>query len=277
MKNTKWLCKIGTLAICSMLVGCGNNTATTESENVEIDETETVEVVEDTETVCEHEWVDATCSEPKHCSVCGETEGEALEHTLTEANYQQAATCEVCGETVGEPLQSDFDKYGLVCNAKIDTPVTYTVPDYDTNELTATGEAIFTDYEIFTSDDTHEAVEGYEWRAVTLTMILQNGRTSWTASDYYNVAAYDDEFYNEDNDTYTVNYNGEDYTECTYVDECLQDKWDGDVYTWQWRVYFRVPVGYDGRVIYVYTPENKNNGDYINDRADENTVIYRLQ
>lgn len=33
------------------------------------------------ETGCEHEWVDATCTEPKTCSLCSETEGSALGHT----------------------------------------------------------------------------------------------------------------------------------------------------------------------------------------------------
>lgn len=60
-----------------------------------------------------HTWVEATCTEPKTCSVCGATEGEALGHMLTEANYQEAAICEICGATEGEPLQADFEMYGL--------------------------------------------------------------------------------------------------------------------------------------------------------------------
>ena len=27
-----------------------------------------------------HEWLEAPCSEPKNCSVCGETQGEQLWH-----------------------------------------------------------------------------------------------------------------------------------------------------------------------------------------------------
>ncbi len=222
-----------------------------------------------------HTWVEATCAEAKHCSVCGETEGEPLEHTLTEANYQQAATCEVCGETVGEPLQADFEKFGLVCNAKVDTPITFKAPDYDTSELTATAEVTFSDYEIFPSDDKHKALDGYEWRAVTATAISQNGRLAWTASDYYNVAAYDT--YDESNDTYTVNYNGIDYTECQYDYEEIQNEWNGKTLTVQYREFFRVPIGYDGRISYFYTRGNEQNGEYINDRADENAVIFRLQ
>ena len=34
---------------------------------------------------CEHEWASATCTSPKTCTKCGETEGEALGHTWAEA------------------------------------------------------------------------------------------------------------------------------------------------------------------------------------------------
>ena len=33
----------------------------------------------------EHEWTKATCTEPKTCTKCGETEGEALGHRWKEA------------------------------------------------------------------------------------------------------------------------------------------------------------------------------------------------
>ena len=174
MKNTKWLCGIGTLAVCSMLVGCGSNEVTTGSENVAIDETEIVEIVDDTETVCEHEWVDASCVEPKHCGVCGEIEGEPLEHTLTEANYQQASVCEVCGEIVGEPLQAEFKNYNLECNAELDTTYPFVIPCYDTSEYETAGKITFSDYDVFESDEAHEALDGYEWRAVTVTLVFDD-------------------------------------------------------------------------------------------------------
>jgi len=34
---------------------------------------------------CKHEWAEATCTTPKTCTECGETEGEALGHTEGEA------------------------------------------------------------------------------------------------------------------------------------------------------------------------------------------------
>lgn len=63
---------------------------------------------------CKHEWQDATCTEPKTCSKCGETEGEAL------------------GHTPGEWVQDDPDfvtsivwirQYCTVCGAELDTDI----------------------------------------------------------------------------------------------------------------------------------------------------------
>ena len=41
-----------------------------------------------------HKWADATCTAPKTCSVCGETEGDVLPHTYAN-DYD--ADCDVCG------------------------------------------------------------------------------------------------------------------------------------------------------------------------------------
>lgn len=54
---------------------------------------------------CSHEWVDATCTEPKTCSKCGETEGEALGHKWVEATFEHSKTCSVCGLTDGKPRE----------------------------------------------------------------------------------------------------------------------------------------------------------------------------
>lgn len=51
-----------------------------------------------------HEWHDATCSAPKTCVKCGETEGEMLPHTWKSATCTAPKTCIVCGTTEGEPL-----------------------------------------------------------------------------------------------------------------------------------------------------------------------------
>ena len=50
-----------------------------------------------------HKWEDATCTQPKTCSVCNSTEGEANGHTWKEATCTQPRTCSVCNSTEGEP------------------------------------------------------------------------------------------------------------------------------------------------------------------------------
>ena len=51
-----------------------------------------------------HTWKDATGPEPKTCTSCGATEGEALGHTWKDATCTEPKTCTVCGATEGEPL-----------------------------------------------------------------------------------------------------------------------------------------------------------------------------
>lgn len=54
---------------------------------------------------CFHsEWYAATCTDPKTCAECGETEGEALGHTWTDATCTAPKTCETCHLTEGEAL-----------------------------------------------------------------------------------------------------------------------------------------------------------------------------
>jgi len=51
---------------------------------------------------CEHEWLDANCTTPKTCSLCGETEGIPLGHTWAAATCTAPKTCENCNLTEGE-------------------------------------------------------------------------------------------------------------------------------------------------------------------------------
>ena len=48
-----------------------------------------------------HTWNDATCTNPKVCSVCNTTEGEALGHTGGIATCIAKAICSECGEAYG--------------------------------------------------------------------------------------------------------------------------------------------------------------------------------
>ena len=48
----------------------------------------TEEVTTDGATECAHQWVDATCTDPKTCQLCGVTEGAAKGHTEGRVNVE---------------------------------------------------------------------------------------------------------------------------------------------------------------------------------------------
>lgn len=58
---------------------------------------------------CQHEWADATCDSPKTCTLCGQTEGEALAHQWQDATCTTPKTCALCKQTEGEALGHTFD------------------------------------------------------------------------------------------------------------------------------------------------------------------------
>ena len=53
---------------------------------------------------CKHNWEDATCTTPKKCTVCDETEGTELGHRWQEATCTESKLCTVCQMSEGEPL-----------------------------------------------------------------------------------------------------------------------------------------------------------------------------
>ena len=60
---------------------------------------------------CIHEWSEATCTEPKTCTLCGKAEGEALGHEWNEATCTEPKTCNVCGETEGDALGHNAEEW----------------------------------------------------------------------------------------------------------------------------------------------------------------------
>ena len=82
------------------------------------------------EPECEHVWVDANCDTPKTCSVCGDTEGEALGHSYVEDIIDATCTatgtatyeCSVCGHSYDEEIPMiphDYvDGFCSVCGAE---------------------------------------------------------------------------------------------------------------------------------------------------------------
>ena len=87
------------------------------------------------ETPCEHDWINATCTAPKTCSVCGETDGEPIGHTeetvvgtaatCTESGMSDGKKCTVCGETTVQ--QTVIAALGHTEETVAGTPATCTV------------------------------------------------------------------------------------------------------------------------------------------------------
>ena len=85
----------------------------------------------------EHTWVDATCTAPKTCSVCGETVGEELGHDMGEWETVKAATCTEDGEKTRGCSRCDHTETDVIKAAGHQygsevTPPTCTVDGYTT-------------------------------------------------------------------------------------------------------------------------------------------------
>ena len=174
--------------------------------------------------------------------------------------------------------QADFEKYGLVCNANLNTTYPYVIPCYD-REYTTNGKVTFSDYKVFDGDETHEAMDGYEWRAVTCTVVFDDDNAYYhgysgigpATTDYYNEAFFDN--YKEKKVSFSAAYNGIEYTGIQYDQTLLQNGWDNDVFTYQFRNFYRVPKGYDGVVLAIYNPTV----DWSVAKTNKDTIFFRLK
>ena len=233
----------------------------------------------------EHIWTEVSCAAPKTCTLCGLTEGEALEHTWVDANYQAPQTCAVCGQTEGEPLPAEFETCGFQINmTELNVPYPLTING-------TKFQVTVTSYETFASDATHEAKEGYEWRAIGMTIeALENysalRNTVPHYVDYNNY--YDLEGFNASISQvstkavlalgHIINYNGTDY-ECLF--QLDRDHINQDSSTWECEnaMAFRVPVGFDGLIVCVGDGSimvGDYQNVYMNLYRDEDTVFFRL-
>lgn len=288
MKNVmnKWLCGMSAVVVCVMLTGCGHEHTWTEATCTE---PKTCSECGETEgEALGHTWVEATCAEPKHCSACGETEGEASEHTWTEATYWEAKTCSVCGETEGEPLTASFEEHGIVINAEEGNTYDYVTVCYENTSKTTVGHAAFSDYRIVEEDAELglEKKDGYEWHIVHISVMFDDSNANYYGvsvgtcqENYYDIEGWDGSSrYDEETDRsyYMVNYNGTDY-ECCLIFDDEWSEWSGNKITYNVNYYVNVPVGYDGVVVGLYNKQHTwEDGMYIYDIADEDSLFFRM-
>lgn len=146
------------------------------------------------------------------------------------------------------------------------------VYDYKTacsqNSAYATlAKAVFSNYQIFTSAEGYPEKEGYEWKSVDVTVnygdknAIQYGISMGpNYQDYYDIIGLDESVQRLDvgsGFTFTVNFNGIDYTECMMKYKMGFDDWGGPntdynwehSCSWHWTCACLVPVGYDGYII----------------------------
>ena len=134
-----------------------------------------------TSCACKHEWKEATCVEPKTCSLCEETEGEALGHNWQDATCTKAVTCSVCKETAGNPLGHSWKK------------ATCTKPKTCTKCKETKGEAEGHDWQDATYDAPKTCAscgktEGY---ALEVPVTYE----SYDEESYYEDESYEEEYY----------------------------------------------------------------------------------
>lgn len=97
-----------------------------------------------------HSWEEATCTQPKTCSKCGETEGEPLGHSWKEATYWEPEVCTVCNATQGQPVENYFDanhiiyKTGLSDTKTMAIEYNKVIDDY----ISDVAEVTFTNYSV---------------------------------------------------------------------------------------------------------------------------------
>lgn len=240
---------------------------------------------------CSHDWQNATCAQPRTCAKCGETEGLTLSHIWATANHQAPKTCTVCGMTIGNPLPASFEVHGLLTDAQEDTAYTYMTACQKNPGVRTTGQLTFSNYRIFGSDPEHEGKEGYEWRAVDVTIDFTDSNAfhlgmliGQCSEDYYDIEAHDASIHlvsengSDFIEAYTVRFNGIEYADCICSHENVGfSGWEGNRNQWRTQLYYRVPVGYDGTIVGFYDGgKTWESGMYIYDIADENSIFFRL-
>lgn len=105
MKKTVFLSTVLVLCLC-LLTACS---CKHEWEEASCSAPRTCKLCQETEgEALGHSWAEATCAAPKTCTVCNATEGEALGHNWAEATCEKSKFCTVCEKTEGNPLEHDW-------------------------------------------------------------------------------------------------------------------------------------------------------------------------
>ena len=293
------------LCTCIALSACGQNDEVDTLVSEASEETEESEDTPAPEDVCNesgHEWIEATCTEPRCCSRCGLTEGEALGHTPTEADYWTPSVCEVCGEELAPALTPEFVSRGF---ESMEEGKTYTykseyIDDY--GNTTQIHGNVTVDYDVVDSlkiwrgssynRDSFwelEAREGYSWRLVNITFEFKHviGASDSVHLDdmYYSIPEIHIPYYDEEDelgiDSGTVLLDdGKEY-DIIIISDKGNSGWynptiDGGDIKIEIAFALSLPVDYDGFVIMLYDSKYRRlDPDYVcDDKFFSNALFF---
>ena len=128
---------------------------------------------------CKHEWVEATCTTPKTCRLCGLTEGAPRSHNWRDATCKTPKTCDTCGITEGERLPHTPGEWTILQTEYVTAKRRMVQQCRDCGEIL--------DENIILLEQMHNgthfllSAEDYAERLVNMMQILQEGYGEYTA------------------------------------------------------------------------------------------------
>lgn len=186
---------------------------------------------------------------------------------------------------VQTPVQTTgwFDAAGLQANLVPNIPYPYVTDTYSFPGLKTTGQLYFYGYKTFDSDYLHPAQEGYEWKTVYFDVTFYDTATmEYGATWAYSFGNRDRlEIKNDwtgDETTFSLNFNGKEYTDCKIMGDVEYFTEDGIVV----QGYFTccIPKGYTGMFVAFYDgglyPQVVANGEPAYIEALRNALILPL-
>ena len=125
---------------------------------------------------CNHQLANATCTEPKKCTLCGTTDGVAKGHVWKEATCVTYKTCSVCGEK----FDNNYGKHSYVngvCSSCGKNEVEVRFTQYGVIPITSTS-FNGAEYDYLTINNVNVSVNG---RTVTISGTYTITYLAWTS------------------------------------------------------------------------------------------------
>ncbi len=201
-----------------------------------------------------HKWQDATCTDPKTCTVCAETSGTPLGHDWIPATYETPDTCSRCGETQGDVLVMDgwSERNGATYYFEDGEPVT--------GFQTIGGTEYYFQEDGTLAKDTTLYDEEY---GVTLSFD-RYGNITEVIFDYISSSWSSNKYYLPDGNTTSYKETSSPVENCTSLDFCIEAeaKYGSDV-SGDWDVYLRINGVWEKKATFYYSTSTPSTTIYF--------------